>query len=245
MKNIRYPLIFLIVILLSSCEKTNFEQSLLNPPFKRCHLSKEYIDGKLFREIIYKDGTDFEIDYIVFYQGDRIREDWTEHFTYAHGKIESYRDSYYIYRFTYNENDNISTIEECDINSKSCCKIHYIYNRTLLVSKETKCDNGYRDIENFDYINDNNRSYFIYNSNNYSGYALKFRQAYINPFVDVYPEGDYFTNKEERKYSGDLYRYIIDHDNTINGYPKKVQEYKFTSSGSKLTLYTYEYTGCD
>ncbi|HRG43546.1 MAG TPA: hypothetical protein PKY97_03740, partial [Saprospiraceae bacterium] len=117
----------------------------------------------------------------------------------------------------------------------------------------TICDDGQSAVEQFDYTNIGNRSYFyIYQDKSGSSVSSyqKFVLNFINPLHEIYPnEVDYYQDRivedyKERKFK----EYLIDNNDLKGRYPAKLTEEisqlpNFTFLENNV--YTFDYVGCD
>ncbi|MCZ2101659.1 MAG: hypothetical protein LC107_08995 [Chitinophagales bacterium] len=254
----KYPnsILVIIVLIITSCSKPDYDYSLLSPPFKRCHLSKQFVNNNLFREVVYKDDGSFEIDHILYYQNNKIREDWTEYLTYQNGQVTSNKDNDRTVTYEYNSNENLSTIRRCNNKTGNCCLSTFIYDdsNTIPIAIKTTCDDGSAFTETIEYTNFANRSYlYAYQDKSNFEYAsyTKFTEQYINPFVDIYPnEIDYYQDKIIESYKDKEYiLYEIDPRDVKNRFPTKIKETVLSLPSLQQiisqTNYTYEYIGCE
>lgn len=255
MKSISKYLFFsLLFIFLLGCSKTDKDFSLIDPAFKRCHLSKVRVNNQTWIEVVYKDNISFEVDKVLYYENGVIRDDWTESYTYSDGKISSRADQYNTISYQYNDHGDIAVIKNCSGNS--CCTSTYNYDYTinnLPFKVTTICDDGQSAVEQFDYTNIGNRSYFyIYQDKSGSSVSSyqKFVLNFINPLHEIYPnEVDYYQDRivedyKERKFK----EYLIDNNDLKGRYPAKLTEEisqlpNFTFLENNV--YTFDYVGCD
>ena len=256
MKSINtYFLLGLLSIILFGCSKPDKDFSLIDPAFKRCHLSKVRFNNQTWIEVVYKDNSSFEIDKVLYYQNGVIRDDWTETYTYSNGKISSRSDQYRSISYQYNDHGDISVIQNCSGNS--CCTSTYNYEyktNNLPFKVTTICDDGDSAIEQFDYTNIGNRSYYYFyqdkSGTSVSSYQ-KFVQNYINPLYEIYPnEVDYYQDRIVEDYKEKKFKeYLIDaSDLKLKYYPAKLTEEisqlpNFTFLENNV--YTFDYVGCD
>ena len=130
MKKIKiHTLLLLVAVSFYSCSKTDNDNSLLEPAFQRCHLSKEYIKNVLYREVIYRDNS-YQVDHILYYQNNVVREDWTEYFEYENGRIASIKDDYNSTFYKYNDRGKLVSVKYCGSSVNDCCTGTYSYNAT-------------------------------------------------------------------------------------------------------------------
>lgn len=248
--------ILTISILFSNCSKPDKDFSLLEPKFTRCHLSKEYVNGNLWKEITYKDEINFEIDRVFYYQNNQIREDWTETFTYENGKMATKTDFYNTTTYSYNDKGDLSLIKFCYNNSGACCNSDYTYNYDVnnLPSKiSTSCQGGDSFTETLDYTNLDNRSYFyIYADNNGTSLSSfqKFVEQYINPNSEVSPNNvDFYQNRIIEDYKNKQFiEYLINPTDVKGHYPTRIRELIYSLPNFQQTdenVYTYDYVGCE
>ncbi len=254
-KTNKYILALLTMASLYSCSKPDNNSSLLEPAFKRCHMSKEYVNNQLFREVIYQDGGKYQVDHILYYQNNVVRDDWTEYFEYDNGRIASVSDQYNSYSYDYNDKGKLISITSCDKQSNSCCTSTYKYDQTNTLPLEvvTACTDGSFSTETFDYTNYSNRSYYyLYSDQNQSTVQLyqKFTQGYINPLGEIYPNGiDYYQDRIIEDYKEKKYKeFIIDSKELKGRYPIRLTLETYSMPEFNLLsseVYTYEYVGCD
>ncbi|MCO6460557.1 MAG: hypothetical protein J5I59_04080 [Saprospiraceae bacterium] len=255
MKNIvKYLLSVLLIGFFSGCSKPDSEKSLLEPVFKRCHLSKVSFNSQPWIEVVYKDDEDYLIDKVLYYQNGVVRDDWTETYTYEGGKVATRADQYSAITYSYNEHGDISKIINCSGNS--CCTSTYEYDydiNNLPAKISTICDNGQSSVEIFDYTNIDNRSYFyVYqdkNGTSVSSYQ-KFVQNYINPLSEIYPNGiDYYQDRIIEDFKEQKFKeYLIESADLKGRYPTRITEdIRSMPSFNPLenNKYTFEYVGCD
>lgn len=255
MKKIKiHTLLLLVAVSFYSCSKTDNDNSLLEPAFQRCHLSKEYIKNVLYREVIYRDNS-YQVDHILYYQNNVVREDWTEYFEYENGRIASIKDDYNSTFYKYNDRGKLVSVKYCGSSVNDCCTGTYSYNatNTIPVSIAYACSDGSVSSEVFDYTNYGNLSYYyIYSEQNQSVVQLyqKFTEGYISPFEEIYPKGvDYFQDRIVEDYKARRFKeYTIDPKDVKGRYPLKmsVSTYSLPDFTQLSTdVLTYEYVGCD
>lgn len=254
MKFFNILIAYLVLIsIFSSCSKPDNDFSLLEPAFKRCHLSKVFVNNAPWIEVFYKQDANFEIDKVVYYQNKVIRPDWTETYTYDNGKIASRQDQYTTYTYEY-VNNNISKITECDNANGKCCISTFEFIGTFPIKVTTLCDGNNASAEIFNYTNFNNRSYYyeLTDKNGTSQYSYqKFPQKIINPLYEIYPtDFDIYQDWIVENYRDKLFtQNTINTQQLINGqYPKIIIESIKTLPDLKPkveNIYNYEYVGCE
>ncbi len=253
-----YKLTFLLIISISltNCTTPDKETSLLEPKFQRCYLSKEFVNNQLWKEVIYKDDGSFNIDHVLYYQNNAVRQDWTRSYDYKDGKISRQSDSYDSWEYSYNDHGDLASINSCHIASGSCCTstYEYDYNINNLPQKiTTSCNSGGGYTETFDYTNLDSRSYFYKyqeaNETSLSSYQ-KFVEKFINPNAALYPDGvNYYLDRIIEDYkSKQLIENVISPNDVKGHYPLKVSEFIYSLPNLQQTgqnVYTYEYVGCE
>lgn len=243
-----------ITLFLTACTEVDSDVSLLEPAFQRCHLSKYYMDNNLILEVVYDSDTDYQIEKVLYYQNNAVREDWTEVYTYEDGKIIERRDDYESYRYEYNSDGNLTRITNCDLTSNSCCRVDFDYFQgSFPQSSKISCDDGSSSMEFFEYANLQNRShyyYFTYQNNTQVSSYMKFPQALISPFYEIFPSQlDYYQDWRIEDYKNKQFIEFAANDSDLLGsYPKKLT--RITYSLPELieknrSVLSYEYVGCD
>jgi len=254
MRNFNLLIVMTGIIFFSySCSKPDIEQSLLEPVFKRCRLSKEFVNNQLWKEVTYKDTKTYEIDRVLYYQNNIVRDDWTETYSYSDGRIASKSDQYNTTHYEYNDHGDLSEIRYCSNASGACYTSRYEYQNNLPVKIVTTYDGGGGFTETLDYTNLDSRSYYyIYQDQAGSSVSSfqKFTEQYINPNGDAFPNGvDYYQNRIIEDYKNRQFiEYLIDPDDTKGRYPTRITELIYTLPEFQQTgqnVYTYEYVGCD
>jgi len=252
----KLSLLLIISISLINCTTPDKETSLLEPKFQRCYMSKEFVNNQLWKEVIYKEDGSFNIDQVLYYQNNVVRQDWTESFEYKDGKISRKSDSYNSWEYSYNDHGDMASIITCEIPSGSCCTSTYSYNYDLnnLPQKiTTTCNGGGGYTETLDYTNLDSRSYYyIYqdaNETSLSSYQ-KFVEQFIDPNADISPDGvNYYLDRIIEDYKAKEFVEKVIAPNDVKGrYPLKVSEFIYSLPNFQQTgqnVYTYEYVGCD
>lgn len=247
--------ILFLAFIFSNCSKPDKDFSLLEPKFERCYISKEIVNGELWKEILYKDDGSFMIDRVLYYQNNVVREDWTETYTYKDDKISGKSDNYNSWQYEYNDKGDLSRLVLCQINSNSCCTSEYEYNydvNNLPFEITTACNGGGSYTETIDYTNLDNRSYFyIYEDNNGTSLSSyqKFVELYINPTGSLNPDNiDLYQNRIIEDYKNKLFiEYLINPADVKGRYPTRISELIYNLPNFQQTgenVYTYEYVGC-
>lgn len=254
----QYKLILLLFIAISfsNCSSPDKDVSLLEPIFQRCHLSKEFVNNQLWKEVTYKDDGSYQIDQVLYYQNNVVRDDWTESYQYKDGKISNKSDFYNSWEYKYNDHGDLSSIEYCDNGTNNCCTSTYTYDYAInnLPRKiTTSCSGGLGYTETLDYTNLDSRSYFyIYEDNNGTSLSSyqKFVEQYINPNAELSPDGvNYYLDRIVEDYKNKQFiENVIDPSGVKGRYPTKITEFVYSLPNFQQTeqnVYTYEYVGCD
>lgn len=254
--NYKFLTILFLAFAFSNCSKPDKDFSLLEPEFERCYISKEIINGELWKEILYKDDGSFNIDRVLYYQNNVVREDWTETFTYDGDKISGKSDFYNTWKYEYNDQGDLSRLILCQNNNNSCCTSNYEYNydvNNLPVKITTSCNDGDSYTETFDYTNLDTRSYYYIYQDNF-GTTLnsyqKFVESYINPNGSLNPDAiDLYQDRVVEDYKNSQFiEYLINPADVKGRYPTRVTRETYSLPGFQLTgqnVYTYEYVGCE
>lgn len=252
----------LLVVMFSNCSKPDSDLSLITPSenkpaFKRCHLSKEYINGKLYREVVYKPESNYEIEKILYYNndGDNL-VNLNETYTYENGNVVEIKSNLSLQTYKYNEKNDVVEDRYCADNS--CTSFNYTYDyiaHTRPVSFTRQKDNNVPVTVYLEYQNSNLMSYFAYTLSN-NGQVIfpeftnqKFQSSsYVFPYYEIQPNP--FNLYQSRLHENYVNNTIIHYDILdARGYfplGVEVTTYKLPNfEVQQSNTYTYEYTGCD
>ncbi len=237
-----------------SCSKTDIDdRSFFENEFQRCYFSKEYINGVIYREAIYVDEIDYQIDYVQYYDQGRLRPDWTEYYEYEQGKLQKRDDGYYSWTYMYNDLGDIQRITFCTGNGTYCSVSDYEYKGNTLIAIHTRSPNSQPINENIQYTNEAAQSYysFVYQNNILIGVEQyqTFPELIVNPLEKIELSGlnNYQTWIVNNSREGTFETNYIDSIDILKGrYPTAIAKSKLDPKTLDIstTVYNYEYVGC-